>query len=114
MHMGHFKPCHNQANSLMLKILLLGSRNLLREFHQVGVQINWKFNPVVNFHTRDNQGVSLGNRVDRHESNAVLVLPDEVPWEFALNDFCKNCSHMLPLFGSENIEILFLCQTCLQ
>ena len=49
--------------------------------------------PVVNFFARDHECVTKRHRVDGHEDNTHIVLPNKRPRNVAVNNAGENCRH---------------------
>ena len=93
VQVGHLQPGDHQCHPRRFVLGLEDRTDRLGDAHQVGVQVGWCVEPVVELVERHHQGVAGLERVDAEEGDRTLVPPDEVAGELAVDDAREDGRH---------------------
>ena len=92
---GDFQPGDDERDSLGLKCGHLGCANLAGNDGEMSSKLVREIDPMINFESRNDEGVAGADRGDREESNAHIVSVNEPSWKVAVDDLGKQGAHGL-------------------
>lgn len=80
------KSGNQQSHPLTSEGFSLGQSNLARDVENMCIHVRRHIDPMIEGFARHDQGVTVSDRSQCHEYDAVVVLQREVPWKFAVDD----------------------------
>ena len=92
---GDFQPGDDERDSLGLKCGHLSRTNFAGNDGEMSGKFVREIDPMVNFESRNNEGVAGADRGDREECNAHIVSVNEPSRKVAVDDLGKQGAHGL-------------------